>query len=447
MRLAPALLALFAAAPAVLLPPAPARADLLDDAQRLIDSWSQRAGTSVDHRSPLFLERGRVTSLYLGDAKPKNAKAGCVTVVLLAPRTSELAMAPESAGEPPPSAPAPVPVLPSGHPAVANDDGEAVRSKAGVAMLERCGKDEAAHPLEAERLLVNAGSPRTAVEVLVVRSPAPIESVERILPERAFGPSAPRGDAGRQLDPGPIAERIARVEKRDRDDGAENLAKATMTASATGSGEFDVKLREGCHTLDVMAEVPSAARTLTDVDAEAHAGESARLLGRDRGESPDARLNFCVGDATDVEVTFIGAASGAAVTLVDALWSLPAGIPTEWGAQARGDVASALRRRHAASLPPAPIQTVMGVQGETLVPFAVEPGQCYVAAASMIRGETRLIGLSIEIGDRAPHDEITDRPEAAMVAFCATAEDHAAMRVEARGGQPWWLGLLWRVTR
>jgi hypothetical protein len=264
MRLAPALLAL-AAASATVLRGAPAAADLIDDAERLVEKWSQKAGTSVERRPPVFLEHGRVAALRLGEAKPaavaKDAKLGCVTVVLLTPRTAEIAIVPEALGAPP------APALPSGHPTVARDDSGVVRSKAGVAMLERCGKEQAAHPLEADRLLVSSVSPRTAVEVLVARSAAPIESVESLLPERSFGPVAPRGSAGRPLDPGPILERIARVEKRSRDDGAERVRKITMTPSAAGTGELDVNLGEGCHSLDVLGDFAASSRFPNDVDA------------------------------------------------------------------------------------------------------------------------------------------------------------------------------------
>jgi hypothetical protein len=429
-----------------LLAAAPARADLTDDAGRLVEKWSAKAGTTVDRRPTQFLESGRATSVRLSDAgKSAAAKpAACATVVLLAPRTSEIAFLPDGTSDgttPPPAA------LPLGHPTVPRDETGVIRSRGGVATLSRCGREQAAHPLEAERILVQSVSPRTAVEILVARSPAPIEAADSILPERAVGPSAPRGDAGRPLDPGPIAERLARVDRRSREAGAERVLRIAMRASATGGGTFAAKLSEGCHTLDILADVPASPQRGTDVDVEARTGEGGRLLGRDRGEAPDAHVDFCLGEPTEVEVAFVGASGPVEVSLVDAIWSLPAGIPSEWGAEARGDIAAALRRRRAPQLPAEPIAAVMGVQGETLVPIAIEPGECYVAVAALVRGEARSMRLAVEIGDRAPRDEITERPEAAQVAFCATTEDRAALRVGARGAQPWWLGMVWRVTR
>lgn len=443
MRLPRALFAALAAP--LLLASAPARADLIGDAERLVERWSAKAGTTVDRRPPLFLERGGATPVRLSDTGKAAASkpAACTTVVLLAPRTSDIAFLTDGTGEraPPPAS------LPLGHPAIPQDETGVIRSRGGVATLSRCGKQQAAHPLETEGLLVQSLSQRTAVEVLVVRSQAPIEAADAILPERAVGPSAPRGDAGRPLDPGPIADRLARVDRRSREAGAERVARVAMRASAAGGGTFVVKLGEGCHTLDVLADVPPSPQRGTDVDAEARAGEGGRLLGRDRGEAPDAHLDFCLGEPTEVEVGFIGASGAVDVSLVDAVWSLPPGIPSGWGPEVRGDIAAALRRRHAPGLPPEPIATVMGVQGETLVPIAVEPGECYVAVAALVRGEGRAMRLAVEIGDRAPRDEIVDRAEAAQVAFCATTEDRAALRVGARGAQPWWLGMVWRVSR
>ncbi len=481
MRSPRALLSAIGCSALATLAPAPARADLTDDAARLIERLSAKTGTSVQHLAPIFLERGHLTTLRLTappsttpsaaahatSAAPATPSAaahatsaapatsasppaptapkpatGCTTLVLLTPRTSEIAFLTDAED----TQPIPPPSLPVAHPTIAPGDGGAIHSRAGVATLERCGKEQAANPLENERLLIQAVSPRTAVEVLVVRSAAPLEAVESVLPERAVGPSAPRGDAGRAIDPGPLGERLQRAEKRAREAGASQVLKVGMNASALGTGQFVVKLSEGCHTLDVVADLPQGPARATDVDAEAHVSEGGRTLARDRGESTDAHLDFCLGEAGEVDVSFIGAAGPVSVTLVDAFWPLPTGIPTEWGPQARGDVAAALRRRHAPVLPPEPIDTIMGVQGETLAPFAVEPGQCYLAVVALVRGDARALRVAVEIGDRAPHDEIADRPEAAQISFCATTEDRAALRIEARGPQPWWVALLWRVT-
>ena len=46
-------------------------------------------------------------------------------------------------------------------------------------------------------------------------------------------------------------------------------------------------------------------RRATDLDAEAHVQEGSRLLARDRADVPDARLDFCLGEQTVVDIGFV----------------------------------------------------------------------------------------------------------------------------------------------
>jgi hypothetical protein len=292
--------------------------------------------------------------------------------------------------------------------------------------------------------LVELSSTRSALEVIVAESSDKLPDLREVLPERAAGPIAPRGDPGRPLEPGPIADRLARAEKRARSEGAEAVTRISMRASVAGTGEFSMRLAEGCHRVEVMAEVPSVIpRRATDVDAEARESESERQLARDRADAPDARLDFCLGEATVVDVPFVGAAGPVNVMVSDARWATPRMVPPHWGARARGGLSTALRRRGAPKPQSQPILETLGVQGETSVPFEVEPGKCYFAAVALLRGEARGIRLSAELGSRMVRDEAGERPESSAVAFCADLETSALMRVEARGSAPWWVMVIW----
>ncbi|MBK8258749.1 MAG: hypothetical protein IPK82_39595 [Polyangiaceae bacterium] len=480
--------AVFVALMCTHLSPRSARADLKADADRLAQAWSAKKGVTVRRLSPLFLEHGRAFQVNLAEGEPKavaptapsssapaaSAKStapatsaapakssapsapsgstntappnavketGCMTVVFLAPRTSEFAVLSHPANIAAPAS------LPLDHPALANDASTPLKAQAGVATLSRCGKEQRERPLENERALAQSISQRTAVEVLVVRSTSPLDAVDTILVDRAVGPVAPRGDTGRPLDPGPLTDRINRVEKRAKDGGTSRIVKVPMRASNTGTGTFALRLSEGCHAVDLLADVPPNAIRGTDVDGDVRVAETGRMLARDRGEAPDGHMEFCLGETTNVEVGFLGASGPVEVTLVDANWPLAESIPAEWGPDARGDIAFALRRRHTPALPSHPIATFVGVQGETVVPFTVEPGQCYIAVTAYMRGQSRSLRLSVEIGDRAPRDEVAERAEAAQVAFCAKTEDRAKLRVLTRGEQPWWTALIWRVSQ
>ena len=421
-----------------------ARADLDGDARRLAASWTAR-GATVDVLEPIFLERGRARVLdvdHLAKTAPA-AGAGCVTVVVLAARTTELLV---DEGDATGGRKAADPSLPSLSPILASprrtDEDHRTRSAGGAAVISRCG----ASWLDLKRITIEVTSPRAAVEVLVARSAAALGEIQDALPERAAGPSAPRGDPGGALEPGPIAARVDRAERRARAEGAARVVKTVTRATASGIGRIQLKLGEGCHRLDLMAEVPSVVpRRATDLDAEAHVQETSRLLARDRADVPDARLDFCLGEQTVVDVGFAGASGATPVTVSDALWPTPSTVPVRWGPRARAGFAGALNKRHAPAPTEDAILESVGVQGVTQVPLAVEPGRCYLASVALIRGEARSIRMSMTLGDRAPHDEALERPEGAAFAFCAGTERSAVIDVDVRGNGPWWALSVWAM--
>lgn len=481
-RLLQALAALLA-----LFTPATARADLSSDADRVVKMWSAR-GARVTRLPPVFLEHGRVHAVRLGgekgqagdgseSGKKRPAKrdrgsellkegaatkkgpgskgsAGsekgaseCLTVLLLAPRTAEFLVDPEEEAR---GMDALDQVLnrnlPRSHPPVGDagggGDDRRLRSAAGAMMVARCGADR----LGLKRLLVELSSTRSALEVVVAewKDKEKVVDLREVLPERASGPVAPRGNPGRPLEPGPLPERLARAEKRARADGAEAVTRVSMKASPNGNGEFALRLAEGCHRLEVMAEVPQVVpRRATDIDAEARESESERLLARDRADMPDARLDFCVGEAGVVDVPFVGAAGAVNVMVSDARWPIPRTVPPHWGPRARGALAMALRKRAAPEPQSQPILETIGVQGDTSVPVAVEPGKCYLAGVGLVRGEARGVRVGVGLGSKVLRDETGERPESVAVAFCADLETSAVIKVEARGSAPWWALVVW----
>lgn len=421
-----------------------ARADLAADAQRVVRLWTQQ-GATVERRPPVFLEHGALRVITIDPSPPGGAAAGsgCTTLAFLAPRSVDFAVdlldPTERLGDPEGAPP-----VGAGIGADEQDEHEDTRkpSAGGIVVLERCGTKRA----ELGRMLLEMMSARGVVELLVARSPASLGDVADILPERAPGPLAPRGNPGSPVEPGPIAQRVARAEQRARTEGAERVARVVMTASPVGTGTFELRLGEGCHRLDVMADIPTTLpRRATDVDLEAHDAETGRLLARDRSDAPDGRVELCLGEATNVEVGFEGAAGPVQVTLSAAMWPLPPTIPRTWGGRARGGLAMALRRRHAPAPTGEAAMQSLGVQGSTAVPIAVEPRRCYLAAMAIVRGEARSVRLGARLGDSGPRDESTgsDRPEGAAIAFCTTIERSVVLDVEARGTTPWWVLAVW----
>ncbi len=429
---------------------APARADLSDDAARVARMWSL-SGARVARLPPLFIEHGRVRVVAV-DPPPAGAAAvagaagasgaagpkaeECLTVVFLAPRTVEFTLEPDSFAGEPSALEGLVHRLRGRDP----EDERRIHSVAGAAAILRCGAAREG----LRRVAVEVLSTRGAFDVVVAASSGPPERLESILPERVSGPIAPRGDPGRPAEPGPLDARVARAARRARAEGAPRVAPIDMRASSVGTGQFSVKLSEGCHRLDLMAEVPGVAvRRATDLDAEAREAGTGRLLGRDRSDAPDTRLDFCLGEPGVVEVPFLGAAGPVKVVLSDAQWPMPSHVPGYFGARARGNLAFALQRRRAPAPRAQAIVEAVGAQGDTLVPVQVEPGRCYFAAAALVRGEMRALRISVELGDRAARDDAGEHSEGAGVAFCSEIEESAAVRVSARGGSPVWVLSVW----
>ena len=126
-----------------------------------------------------------------------------------------------------------------------------------------------------------------------------------------------------------------------------------------------------------MAEVPTTLpRRVTDIDAEVRDGESSRLLARDRADAADARLDFCLGIPSPVEVSFIGASRAVQVTALTSSWPISDAVPLRWGPRARAGMAWALSRRRAPVDAGRLLLQTLGVQGTTTVPLSVEPGNC-----------------------------------------------------------------------
>lgn len=398
-------------------------ADLSEDAERLARAWSDRA--RVERLPPLFLEHGRARTLSV--ARWREGDPSCVTVALLGVRTADFFVSRELAEDPDPARP---------------DEPRAdrrLRSAGGSLVLSACGADRA----KLGRLELEMGSPRGTLEILIARSDAPPRDLREILPERAPGPLAPRGDPGGPLGARPLAERLLRASQRARSEGAIVEARVEGRALPKGVGRFDLELVPGCHRLEILADASRAPGGAVDIDADVR-DAAGRVLARDRAELPDARLDLCVGEITPVHVLFAGASGPLPVTLAHARWAMPARVPVRWGPRARAAFAATLHKRRAPDPALAPIFEALGVGGSaTSIPLEIEPGRCYLAALAMVRGEARSIRLAATLGDRVARDDAVDRPESASASFCAGEEIHARFDVEVRASSAFWVLALW----
>ena len=74
-----------------------------------------------------------------------------------------------------------------------------------------------------------------------------------------------------------------------------------------------------------------------------------------------------------------------------------------------------------------------------MIPVAIEPGQCYFASVAVLRGDSRSMRISTNVGDRFVRDAVLDRPEGAGLAFCSGGEDSARIEVDVRGTNVFWV--------
>jgi hypothetical protein len=381
-------------------------------------SWRQ-AGLDVRREPPMFVEQGKLRRLRLSGDEAALDAAGCTTVAVIAPRGVDFVIRLSTGGGERPGRPE--------------------RSSAGLVTVVRCGASRG----QLASLLLELRSTRAAVEVVVARGTAEAPAPTEALTERVVVPATPVRDPGRAPGQEPLAARAARAEQRARQEGAAASIVDEARASDEGGGRMLVGFREGCHRVELLADLGPGGR-VADVDAEIHDGASNALLARDRSDTPDARLELCLGEGQAAVVVFGGAPPGAKVAMIDSRWPVPAGVPAAWAPRARAAAAGALMRRRVA-VKGSPLAEGLGVAGGTLVPIELEPGSCYVAAVAAARGELRHLAVATTVDGRATRDDSGASRDGVAMAFCSQRAERAQLRVEARGTGVVWSLAMWRV--
>jgi hypothetical protein len=403
-------------------PPAFASADLATDAQELANKWRAVGGAAIQ-LPPMFLEHGLPRAVRLPDQAFGQQSGACTTIGFLAGRSTDFVVRVD-----------PV-VTPKHHAA----GGRVERSMAGTVMMSECGAGRVA----LSRLSIELRSARAVVETVVALGQVAAAPIADVLPERASGPVAPFADPGPRVAAEPLATRIRRAEQRARAAGATGVKVQTFTADADGSGREVVRVDEGCHRIELFAD--ALPKRPMDLDAEMRESSTERLLARDRSDAPDARLEMCAGATMGADLAYAGAPGPMHVMMLDAVFLLPRGAPTIWGARARAGIAGALFRHRVAPIESEPVDQRLGVAGVTSFPIPIEPGGCYLAALGTMRGEPRLISLSAKVDSRVAFDSSAGIAEGASVGFCTAGSDTARIDVEVRGSAASWVFALFQL--
>jgi hypothetical protein len=398
------------------------RADLGSDAEELARRWGA-AGLRTVRLAPVFLEHGRARPVRLPDAAYDPGKPSCTTIAFLAGRSTDFVVRID-------------PVNTLKHHA---SGGHAERSVAGVVLVSQCGAAREAFA----RLSIELRVARSALETVIAVGDGPAPALADVLPERASGPAAPLADPGPRGPIEPLAARARRAEERAKNAGAAGIRAQSFTAEHDGTGRELVRLEEGCHRIELMAEL--GGKPSIDLDAELRETTSERLVARDRSDAPDARLELCAGSSMGVDLVYAGAPGPVEVMFFDALYPLPKGAPTIWGARARAALSAALWRRKLPPIDDPPVEQRLGVAGMTSMPIVIEPGSCYVAAVGTIRGDPRSVTLTAKVDTRIAFDSNAGLVDGSAVAFCSGGSDRARIETEVRGSAVAWVLDIWRL--
>lgn len=401
------------------------RADLDDDVRRLDAAWSQSG--EVTRMKPRLLERGDIRPLLLPRDALGPASEECTTVVVLGSVSMSFVLR----------------FLPARGALYWPEGEHPEQSIAGAAQLVRCGARRAM----LERLAVEMRSPRGVIEVLVARGARPFPPLLRTLASREPGPIAPIGISGPRPVSPPLTDRLRAVEARAVRDGALAVDRRWYHAAQNGAGEIDVRLSEGCHRLDLLGAPAEDPTSSVDIDTDLVEVGSGDVIAADHTESSDASVELCVGTASAFRLRFVGALPGLPVVLASTRFALPSGLPPRFSPQQKAKMAEALRQYHGPELTSSPVYASLGVSGVTLLPIELEPGSCYLAAVSAVRGEASGVALSVEVGPFQGENRSAPGKDGTTLAFCARGADHALIDVEARGAGVSWLLGLWPAGR
>jgi hypothetical protein len=399
-------------------------AELEDEVGRLERSW-RSAGFVVRRGAPFHLEQGSSRTLSASLLGRESAEHPCATVAVLAVRGTDFALT------------LPADPLPDGRPG----GRRAERALAGLASLTRCGAERR----ELARVAVEMRAPRGTFEVVVAEGAGPPPAAREALPERSVPAHRSLVDPGRARSGEGIDARMRWAEERAKRDGAATTERRAIDPGDDGAGQTLVRLTPGCHRLELFAgQGPNGS--VADVDADLRDAATNRVLARDRSDTPDAHLEACFGEPALALLRYGGAPDRAPLSLLDAQWPLPKGLPSKAPARARGGMARALAARRVPDPGAPPIVTMLGASGTTYTHLELEPGACYVGAVSAAQGEPRSLGVSARGPGVLAGDDALHGADGASIAFCAQAPGRAQVAVEARGSGLAWVLALWHVA-
>jgi hypothetical protein len=234
----------------------------------------------------------------------------------------------------------------------------------------------------------------------------------------------------------PLSQRLRALEERAAREGALEVARQELLATAFGMGTALITLGPGCHRFDLVSD--EAGERSADVDLEVSRADTGEQLAEDHSESSDAGALVCAGTPMVVSIRFAGASSFARLELMRARFDLDAALPRRFSPDVRARMSAVLRSERLGLEGARLADDALGVQGDTQIALEVEPFACYVALVVGLRGEASMLALGARTSRGDGESRMGPEVPGAALGFCTGAERSALVEVQARG-----LGLVW----
>lgn len=394
-------------------------ATLAEDVTQLRASWA-RTATRVEELQPRLLGRGERIPIAL-PGWVRDVEAPCITLAVLGTPSSSFAV----------------------YEADREHLSDPEISRVGWVQVSRCGAERASRA----PLYLEMRSPRGLLQLLVGGADQVLPSPGRLLAHRDPGPSAENVNIGMPPVPAPADVRSAAWERRAKSEGATRVARRSLVATGTRVPGVRLEVAPGCHRFAALAAsgVDRRRAESRDLDLFVQSESQPGVLRQDQSENSDAELELCVGALEPLRLGIAGLVPGDSAVLEHAEFPLPSGLPERWGAEARARIAEAFFRRNFRGRSSGPVYESLGIVGRTTLPLSLEPRTCYVAAAVILEGNIRDLGLEVSLRDRDAASDSTSSDAALALAFCTGDHRDGALRVEAIGPSVVWLGALWRT--
>ncbi len=317
-----------------------------------------------------------------------------------------------------------------------------VRSTAGLAQITRCDARRAL----LQHLQIHFRSPRGVVQFVIAQGAKAPAHATLVLPARNPGPPLASPEVGPRPRLEKVADRAHQRTRRLQRARAASVRTSSLATDDQGGVESFLELAEGCHRLDILASNENHAAS--DVDARLLSLGDGTAVAVDESSSPDASLEFCLGRDQPLRLEVRGGPQAGELTLLQAFWPLPRGLPVEWGALARSALANSFHFTQT-GMPPLsrpPVLSSLGVAGVTRLHLPLAPETCYLLSVASLHRAPAQLAVAARAGAAIRQAQTKEGDQGTSLTLCTEGAPRADIEVQAIGSQLIWILGAWELS-